>query len=413
MLVVHVSDLHIDYRRYGKVNPETGLNTAWESSHECWMYACRWAVDNEANAFIFGGDGFTNGRPTPEAAELVAEGFRLLSKAGIPTIVIRGNHELISVPATHRDINQRFADIPGVVIVDEPQNIFLDGLQITAVPWPRRHTILADIPANELSPTELNHLVGQLLTDRIEELAEEIDSDQPAIFAGHLTVSNASLGTDKRGSELLVHAVFDEPIVSVDVLEEGPWAHSALGHIHKRQQVSEKVWYVGSPNRIDFSEENDEKGFHAIRFNHGSDNSRGSQGSQSSRGDINVADVELILTPSRQMRTIKAADGIPDDLQAGTLLRVVLPDGERAPSPELTAAISASGAQIVKVDARPLASKRSSSHTLAVEVTELDGLKTWMDKNNIEESLRPELLAGAQTLLEMDSSISVSAEGQE
>jgi DNA repair protein SbcD/Mre11 len=386
MLVVHVSDLHIDYRRYGKVNPITGLNTAWESSHRCWMYACQWAVDNHADAFVFGGDGFTNGRPTPEAAELVAEGFRLLSDAGIPAIIVRGNHELISVPATHRDINQRFADIPGVIVIDDAQNLFLpNGLQITAIPWPRRNQILADIPTDDMTPTEINHMVGQLLTDRIEELAEEIDPEAPALFAGHLTVSNASLGTDKRGSELLVHAVFEEPIVSVDVLEEGPWAHSALGHIHKRQQIADTVWYVGSPNRVDFSEEKDAKGFHAIRIS-----------------DDNVADVEFVATPARQMRTLNAADGVPDDLAEGTLVRLVLPDGERTPNPALVSQFSAAGAYIAKIDARPVSVQRVASESLAVEVSELDGLQAWLEKNGVAEDTWSDLLAGAQELIDAD-----------
>jgi exonuclease SbcD len=350
------------------------------------MYACQWAVDNDADAFVFGGDGFTNGRPTPEAAELVAEGFRLLSDAGIPVIIIRGNHELISVPATHRDINQRFADIPGVMVVDDSRNIFLpNGLQVTAVPWPRRNQILADIPTEDMTPTEINHMVGQLLTDRIDELAEEIDPSAPALFAGHLTVSNASLGTDKRGSELLVHAVFEEPIVSVDVLEEGPWSHSALGHIHKRQRVADKVWYVGSPNRVDFSEEHDDKGFHAIRIS-----------------DDNVADVEFVPTPARVMRTLHAAAGVPDDIVDGTLVRLVLPDGERVPAPALVSQLTAAGAYIAKIDARPAQVQRSAAEVLAVEVSELDGLRAWLDKNGVDPDTWGDLLAGAQELLDAD-----------
>lgn len=396
MLVVHASDLHIDYRRYGRVNPETGLNTAWESSHACWMASCQWAVDNAADAFIFGGDGFSNGRPTPEAAELVAEGFRLLSDHGIPSVIIRGNHELISVPASHRDINHRFADIPGVTVVDEARTVVLDsGLQIVGVPWPRRNQILADIPLEDFTPTEINSMVGNLLTDKIRELGDEVDPGRgPVLLAGHFTASNASLGTDRRGSEILVHAVFEEPIVPITALTEGPWQHVALGHIHKHQMLADGVYYVGSPNRVDFSEEDDPKGFHAIRMVEGSTGMGGE-----------LADVEFIPTPSRKMRTIRVEQGFPDDLEAGTLVKLVLPDGERVPSLEINAMLHDAGAILAKVDARPASIVRNAAAVLAVEVSELDGLKAWMDKNGVDEDSRFELVLAAQELLDADENM--------
>lgn len=387
MLVVHVSDLHLDYKRYGKVNPLTGINTAWESSYSCWMYACQWAVDHEANCFIFGGDGFANGRPSPEAAEMMADGFRLLSSAKIPAVVIRGNHELISLPASHRDINFRFADIPFVTVVDTPRVLHLEcGLEIACSPWPKRHQVLADIPTEDLTPTEINHMVGQLTTDSISEMGDEIGVGFPSLLAGHFTASGATLGSDKRGSEILVHAVFEEPVVSLEALMDGPWQHVALGHIHKNQMLAEGIYYVGSPNRVDFSEEHDRKGFHAITY------------SEKTSGSWDT-EVKFIRTPARIMRTINSADGIPDDLEEGTLLKVVLPDGERVPSPALMKEIVGSGAVLAKVDARPLAPKLTTDKVLAVEVSELDGLKVWMEKQEIDKEEQESILSAAQVLI--------------
>jgi exonuclease SbcD len=394
MLIVHVSDLHLDYKRYGKVNPLTGINSAWESSYSCWMHSCKWAIENEADCFIFGGDGFANGRPSPEATEMMADGFRLLASARIPSVVIRGNHELISLPASHRDINYRFADIPFVTVVDTPRVLHMDsGLEIVCVPWPKRHQVLSDIPTEDLTPTEINHMVGQLTTDRIEEMSEEIGRGFPSLLAGHFTASGATLGTDRRGSEILVHAVFEEPVVSLESLIDGPWQHVALGHIHKNQKLASGIYYVGSPNRVDFSEENDRKGFHAIRYTENSGKW--------------VADVEFVETPARIMRTIKVSDGIPEDLLKGTLVKLVLPDGQRVPTPSVMKEIAEAGALLVKVDARPITQKLTSDKVLAVEVSELDGLKSWMDRQDIDQDEQENILSAAQNLIDEEKLTSV------
>lgn len=388
MLIVHVSDLHLDYKRYGKTNPVTGVNTAWESSHECWMFACRWAVEHEADAFICGGDSFANGRPAPEAVEMVAEGFKLLSSAQIPVIVVRGNHELISIPSRHRTVNVRFEDIPGVIHVDQPKIVRLEsGLSVVAVPWPKRHEVLKGYDTDDLTPTEINHLVGQISTEAVENFAGEIGSGEPTVFAGHFTVSGATLGSDRRGSEILVHAVFEEPVVSLESITEGPWAHVALGHIHKRQQLAEKVFYVGSPNRVDFSEEDDPKGFHAIYIDE-------------SNPTAENAVVDFVETPARKMRTFKQESGIPEDLEENTLVKLVLPEGKRAPDPIILKNLKKMGCEVVRVETIPTVRKKTSDETLVVDVSELEGLRAWMKKEGVHEKSHPELIALAQQILD-------------
>jgi hypothetical protein len=93
---------------------------------------------------------------------------------------------------------------------------------------------------------------------------------------------------------------------------------------------------------------------------------------------------------------------VPDDIVDGTLVRLVLPDGERVPAPALVSQLTAAGAYIAKIDARPAQVQRSAAEVLAVEVSELDGLRAWLDKNGVDPDTWGDLLAGAQELLDAD-----------
>lgn len=393
-VVAHVSDLHLDHGQFSRIDPDSGVQSAWESADRCWQHSCDWAVENRPSVFLFTGDAFGNGRPTPEAQERFAIGLRKVARAGVPVVVVRGNHELIGVAPRHRDVLTRYQDIPGVHIVNgSPELVTLDsGLQIACVPWPRRHEILAGANLDGLDPGKVDGLISNALVDVIDGFADDVDlSRGPAVLAGHFTVSTAKLGSDKRGSEVQLAALFDEPVVPVDLLSEDPWSYVALGHIHKQQKVSDRGWYAGSPDRIDFSEENDPKGFLTATISN-----------TEPGGQVPIADVAVVENPARRMLTLRL-DGTPrlDALDRGTLVKVFLPDGERVVPAEIQAAVKDAGAVIVKVDRRPARPQRNATTSqVDVDTPVLDAFGLWLDRSDVSPEERPALIDGAKELLD-------------
>src|SRR5690242_11800997 len=105
----------------------------------------------------------------------------------------------------------------------------------------------------------------------IEHLAEQIvkaADDTPTILLGHFWASGATLSHWQKG-----YFDVNEPQVPVSALTNPAFDYVALGHIHKFQDLNKSgqphVVYCGSPDRIDFGERDEEKGFVLVELRKG------------------------------------------------------------------------------------------------------------------------------------------------
>lgn len=91
---------------------------------------------------------------------------------------------------------------------------------------------------------------------------KSLEPGLPAILAAHVSLSNAVVGSEKR------MVIGHEPVLFPSSLAKTAFDYVALGHIHRSQVLSYNppVVYPGSLQRIDFSDEDDVKGFYVVEI---------------------------------------------------------------------------------------------------------------------------------------------------
>lgn len=379
MQIVAVSDVHIDMGRHAKPLA-SGLPDAWASAHKCWMHACRYAAENGADAFLLTGDAFRNGWPTPEAAELLGEGMRMLSKAGVPVIAIPGNHENISRPRGYRHALERFEALAGVEIVSDARVVTLrNGLAVATMPWPSPRWLLEPGDTDGKERSEVRELVEAAAKAELARLASSLPKDVPALLVGHLAVAEA---TPLRGSELTLGSVpANEPMIGLSDLEQGPWASVVLGHVHRRQALSDRVHYVGSSDAHDYGDEGQDKAASVISIN-----------------SAMQATVEALPLPARRLFSL-TWDGADVAIPEGALVRITLEDASQ--EAEARKAVADAGGRVTTVRiARPDSTPSERDSEAAKAIDPSAWVDAWMQRRGLDGDFAAEVRAEALARME-------------
>ena len=119
---------------------------------------------------------------------------------------------------------------------------------------------MSSLGIGDNNPSQLNESIETLLTQAIQANAEALDPSIPAVLSGHLSVDSA-----KTSSETSMMLGKDYLLLKSSIALP-QFDYVALGHIHRHQELnlSPRVVYPGSLQRIDFGEEKDTKGFCVI-----------------------------------------------------------------------------------------------------------------------------------------------------
>lgn len=375
---IHMGDEHIDADNHGRINPTTGRNTLWESTFRCLLHLANVAADRKVDAILSAGDLFKTGRPSMEALLLYVEALMPAVSAGIPIVILDGNHHKTGVPIDHRTVIHGVADMlrakGGTVhVASDPNLIHLDsGAQIAALPWLSKNHILNHLGFTDVSPQEGDEHVAEYAMNSLEKMAEEADSSSPLIMASHVTVDDVQINQlsngAKRGSEMDLASLFSEPVLHRRAIDELPFAYGALGHIHTPQSFGDKVHYAGSLNRLTFTDMPDQKGGNLVTVHES--------------GSINV---ERIPTPARVMAEVDLEridyQDVIDTLAPETLVRVVLETGNPEMPRAIRDAILAAGAILADTKARPAPRPEPTVYNIPEDVTPLEALRTWAEVN--------------------------------
>ena len=267
MKIVHFADLHIGIESYGRIDSGTGLSTRVLDILTAFDNLVDYCIDSKVDLVLFCGDTYKSRDPSQTHQREFARRLKRLSEAGITVFLLVGNHDLPNAVnrATAVEIF-RTLDVDNVYVGNEFDIYKISTrsgpVQILALPWLKKSALLSREDIKNLSMDQINEKLEEIMTERIINLAEKLDNDIPKIMAAHVSVSSAKSGSEKA---MLVGR---DPVLLLGNIALPVFDYVALGHIHRTQVLSidPPVIYAGSLERLDFSDENKDKGFYEINI---------------------------------------------------------------------------------------------------------------------------------------------------
>ena len=271
--ILHLSDIHMGSGfTHGRINPETGLNTRLEDFVSTLSICIDRAIESEVDLVLFGGDAFPDATPPPYVQQAFASQFRRLVDAQIPTVLLVGNHDQHSQGQGGASLCiYRTLGVPGVIVGDtlDTHNIQTRSgeVQVITLPWLTRSALMTRQETQGLSLGEINELLTERFQVVLEGEIRRLDPDIPIVLLAHLMADNANLGAERF---LAVGKGFTLPL---SLLTRPCFDYVALGHVHRHQNLNKSnrppVIYPGSIERVDFSEEKEDKGYVMVEVESG------------------------------------------------------------------------------------------------------------------------------------------------
>ncbi len=273
MKFLHIADVHLGMENYGRVDPSTGLHTRLKDFIKCFSFAIDVALEEKVDLVIFTGDAYKNSNPNPTHQREFAKQIYRLSEAGIPTVLINGNHDnpVSFGKATSLDIFGTL-NVPKARVVTQPELLNIETkagpVQVFGLPWPTKNLFLTKEECKNITDEEITKEIQKRASKKIKEYARMMKPDIPSIFAAHLAAAEATYS----GSERSV-IIGSDPVFPAQILAQKEFDYVALGHIHKFQDLNPgnniPVVYPGSIERINFGEEKEDKGFCLVNIEGG------------------------------------------------------------------------------------------------------------------------------------------------
>lgn len=219
---IHLSDTHLGYSEYTKLDPVSGINQRELDVYNAFTQAVDLIIKIKPSFILHVGDFFDTVRPPNRTINFAFNQLQRLSKESIPIIIISGNHSSprISVSGS---IFESFKVFDNVYPIYKGtyEKISLEGVAIHAIPH---------------CSTE-------------EDMRRNISSVKPEKGKHNILMTHAGIvHSDYQTGE------FNEQKIPLEVLQNKQFDYVALGHYHLFGKVkgSFNAFYSGSTERLEF-----------------------------------------------------------------------------------------------------------------------------------------------------------------
>jgi len=237
MKIIHIADTHLGLAAFNRLDPESGMNLREKQIYDNFLSAVDEIIKAKPDVLVHAGDLFDTVKPKTRAYTTVLEALERLHAAGVPFIVIAGNHSMVKT---------RYTTSPFEVLSYHHSRIH------AAYRFRYEHV--------EIGNTVF-HLIPNMLRPEDYRAAYDqvgIVRDQHNVLVTH---GLASAIKDKRLATVAEHEL-DSTILS------DRFDYIALGHYHRQVQITDNAWYSGSPEYMAYGEITDTKGGLLIDLDH-------------------------------------------------------------------------------------------------------------------------------------------------
>lgn len=266
--ILHFSDAHIDMVQGGRRDPASGFSIRTLDFLKALDTIVDTAIEKKVDLVLFAGDAYRDPTPVPTYQREWGKRMMRLSDAGIPTLMIAGNHD--STPAggkasalqEYDTLRIPYLNLARSIKIWSPEELNQVPVQVLTIPWISRSRMVArdqtfkDVAADGEDPV-LN--LQNTIADEAERMIAEADPSLPLILMTHYSVVGAEFSSNQMVS------LGKEVTLPLSLVRNPRLAYTALGHIHKYQNLNNgkqpPVIYPGSIERVNFGESNETKGF--------------------------------------------------------------------------------------------------------------------------------------------------------
>lgn len=258
MRLIHTADWHLGRRLKG-VDRTPEIEDALSALYNE-------ATELDVDAVLVAGDLFDAPNPPADAERVAYRFFCRLQEAGIPAIVIAGNHDsatrldgvsnLLSLAGVHALGRVKLAGAGGVIALRTRSG----DLRVGALPFASERRLLTADELWTLDDVEQRASYRDTIAMLMNNLASGFGSNSVNVLMAHLALENAKLSHSEvpfytRDAYSLAEAVLPAEAQYI-----------ALGHIHTPQEVKAPAptFYSGSLIQVDFGEAGEAKGYNLI-----------------------------------------------------------------------------------------------------------------------------------------------------
>jgi DNA repair exonuclease SbcCD nuclease subunit len=228
MRFVHIGDSHLGLSQFNRL-ADDGVNLRERLIYDNFLAGIDAIIGVKPDAVVHAGDLFHSVRPKTLAYTTALESLSRLGDAGIPLLVIAGNHDMRK---------SRYTTSP------------FEVLEYHRAPVHAGY-------GSHYEPVDLDDTRFHLIPNLLEpgQYREEFDRAEPLGGGFNVLVTHglASNLRDRRLGTVMEHEI-DTTMLSPE------FDYIALGHFHGQRQVADNAWYCGSQEYLTYGEIRDTKG---------------------------------------------------------------------------------------------------------------------------------------------------------
>lgn len=255
MKILHTADWHAGRNLRGQER-DSEIRAALQE-------VAQLAITEQVELILVAGDLFDKRNPSAEAEAMVNEFFVTVGSAGIPSVVIAGNHD----SALRLEANRELLGLAKVHVFARLRDTFTRGalelnlshnVRVAALPFASERQLLRTDALREQDGGALRDSYRQHMRKLLGILTKDFANDSINIVMLHGTMAGATLSHSE-------YDFGDDYILPASLFPDST-NYVALGHIHGTQGIQgysegegHRGGYSGSLIQLDFGEEDEEK----------------------------------------------------------------------------------------------------------------------------------------------------------